>query len=101
MTPAGVPGFWKRSLQQHANVEQCFSAFMSIAGVYCWANVTAAVFREFCHAILSDCHNFVTELENDRLVALPRRPWLNTLSQTCSLYRFWTPTKLWDSILPT
>ena len=100
MTSGGFLSLWKRSLQRYADVEQCFTAFMSHAGLYCWAVVTAAVFREICDAILSDFNTFLTELESDQLVALPRRPWLNTLSQTYSLGRFWTPTKLWDSILP-
>ena len=49
---------------------------------------------------MSDFRTLLTELENDQLVVLPRRPWLNTLGQTYFLDRFWTPTKLWDSILP-
>ena len=73
---------------------------MSRTGLYCWTEVTAAVFREFCDTVLSDFRTLLTELENDQLVVLPRRPWLNTLGQTYFLDRFWTPTKLWDSILP-
>ena len=100
MTSGGFLSFWKRSLQQYADVGQCFGAFMSRTGLYCWTEVTAAVFQEFCDTVLSDFRTLLTELENDQLVVLPRRPWLNTLGQTYFQDRFWTPTKLWDSILP-